>query len=175
MSKALDIIVGHEEKHFSKTILIAFLKSQRHALSSEEINMSTGAINLMKRKVATLMIRKIFHLHDSDVLSEMMVQKIKKKGYSRIPIYNDKNDCVKILITKSMIFYGEYKNKRIIDCPFKFVDPVSVSDQNNAYQALTRMKKFHTTILMVVQKNPESLQDFNDKKVCHQFYQINLS
>lgn len=167
MSKALDFIVGHEEKHFSKTILVAFLKTQRHALSSEEINMSTGAINLMRRKVATLMIRKIFKLNENDILSEMMVQKIKKKGYSRIPIYNDKGSCVKILITKSMIFYGDYLNKRLIDCPFKFVDPVPVSDQNNAYQALTRMKKFHTTILMVVDKNPESVQDFSDIKVSY--------
>jgi CBS domain containing-hemolysin-like protein len=159
ISKALDCIVGHEEKHFSKTILVAFLKSQKHALSNEEIKMSTGAINLMRRKVSTIMIRKIFHLKETDILTDLTVQKIKKKGYSRIPIFNDKNECVKILITKSMIFYGDYKNKRIVDCPFKFVDPVPVSDQNNAYQALTRMKKFHTTILMVVEKRPGQIQD----------------
>jgi CBS domain containing-hemolysin-like protein len=161
ISKTLDYIVGHEEKHFCKTILVAFLKSQKHALSNEEIKMSTGAINLMRRKVVTLMIRKIFHLKESDVLSDMLVQKIKKKGYSRIPIYNDKNECVKILITKSMIFYGDYKNRRILECPFKFVDPVPVSDQNNAYQALSRMKKYQTTILMVVEKNSDNIKDYS--------------
>lgn len=165
MSKALDLIVGHEEKHLSKAILVAFLKSQKHVLSDEEIKMSTGAINLMRRKVATLMIRNIFFLRESDKLSEMLVQKIKQKGYSRIPIYNDIDECVKILITKSMIFFGEYKNNRIIDCPFKFVDPVPVSDQNNAYQALTRMKTHHTTILMVVEKNPNKLKEFKNPGV----------
>ena len=165
ISKALDCLIGHEEKHFSKTVLVAFLKSQKHALSNEEIKMSTGAISLMRRRVVTLMIRKIFYLKESDVLSEMMVQKIKKKGYSRIPIYNDKNECVKVLITKSMIFYGDYRNRKILDCPFKFVDPVPISHQNNAYQALTRMKKFKTTILMVVEKNVDTIKDFGDMGV----------
>jgi CBS domain containing-hemolysin-like protein len=165
MSKALDYIVGHEEKHLSKTILVAFLKNQKHALSEEEIKMSTGAINLMRRKVVTLMIRKIFFLRETDVLSEMMVQKIIRKGYSRIPIYNDKDECVKILIVKSMIFFSDYKNKRIIDCPFKFVDPVPVSDQNNAYQALTRMKNNHTTILMVVEKDSNKIKDIKNTGV----------
>lgn len=165
ISKALDLIVGHEEKHFCRNILVAFLKSQKHALSIEEIKMSTGAINLMRRRVETIMIRRIFFLHENDVLTDLVIQKIKKKGYSRIPIYNDQNECVKILITKSMIFFGNYRGKRIIDCPFKFVNPIAVSTQNNAFQALGRMKVFHTTILMVLEKTPGSLVKYDNKLV----------
>lgn len=161
IAKILDVIVGHEEKHFCRNILVAFLKSQKHALSAEEIKMSTGAINLMKRRVETIMIRKIFFLYETDLLTDLVIQKIKQKGYSRIPIYNSKHECVKILITKSMIQFGDHKNKRITECPFKFVNPIAVSDQNNAFQALERMKRFHTTILMVVQKNPDSLAKFD--------------
>ena len=167
MSKALDLIIGHEEKILSKSVLVAILKTQQKVLSKEEIKMSTGAINLMKRKIGTLMLRKIFFLKENTLLTELLVQKIKKKGYSRIPIYNEKKECLRILITKSMIFYGDYKNKKIIDCPFKFVEPVPVSMQNNAYQALARMKKFHTSILMVVDKNLEDCANFKPSNVSH--------
>jgi CBS domain containing-hemolysin-like protein len=153
ISKALDWIVGHEETHLSRNILISILKQQKEVLSPEEIKMSTGAINLMKRRVDTLLIRKIFYLNENTILTEHIIQKIKRKGYSRIPIYDDKKQCVKILITKSMIFYGDFLNKKLIDCPFKFINPVAISMQNNAYQALARMKKFKTSILMVVDKH----------------------
>lgn len=168
ISKALDWIVGHEETHLSRNILISILKQQNEVLSPEEIKMSTGAINLMKRRVDTLLIRKIFYLNENTILTENIVQKIKRKGYSRIPIYDDKKQCVKILITKSMIFYGDFLNKRLIDCPFKFINPVAISMQNNAYQALARMKKFKTSILMVVDKHEMTLnQNEPEVRLCH--------
>lgn len=157
IAKLLDLIVGHEEKHFSKNILVAFLKSQKHALSIEEIKMTTGAINLMKRRVKTIMIRDIFFIRETELVTDELIMKILGMGYSRIPIYNHKQECVKILITKSMMRFADHKNKPIIEGPFKFVDPIAVSDQNNAFQALERMKNFRTSILMVILKSPDLL------------------
>jgi CBS domain containing-hemolysin-like protein len=172
IAKALDCIIGHEEKHLSKAILVSFLKGQKDVLSEDEIKMSTGAITLMRRKVSEITIKKIFFLRETDIFSEDLVEKIKSMGYSRIPIYNQYNECVKILITKSMI-YGNYKDLPIIECPFKFVTPIPICETTNAFNALGRMKKYRTTLLMVVKKNPNEKRD--SKKIEVNIIYINFS
>ena len=160
IAKVLEWLVGHEEQSFSKPTLTAFLKSQNKALHQHEINMSTGAINLSRRKVGVLMLRKIFKLYEDTVLTLPILNKIKRKGYSRIPIYNSQDQCVRLLITKSMLFSTDFLNRKLVDCPFKFHYPVPVSSQNNAYQALMRMKNHKTSILMVVEKDSVGLSNF---------------
>ena len=169
MSKALDYIVGHDESHMNKTLIVAILKNQNSILSKEEIKMSTGAIGLMKRKVITILIRKVFSLNENDIFTKGKVELIQTKGYSRIPIYNTKKQCTKILITKSILFAEKYYGKRIIDCPFTFITPIPISSQNNAYQALARMKKFHTSILLVVNKSIQVTNTQANNNVIH-FY-----
>lgn len=161
IAKLLDCIVGHEEQSFSKPTLTAFLKSQHKALNPHEVNMSTGAINLSRHLVGSLMLRKIFKLYEDTEIDMKILNKIKRKGYSRIPIYNSKEQCTRILIVKSMLFSKDFIGKTISECDFKFHYPVPVSTQNNAYQALLRMKEHKTSILMVVEKENKNLTNFD--------------
>lgn len=171
MSKVLDWIVGHEEKHLSKAILVAFLKNQRHVLSPEEIKMSTGAINLMRRKVSTLTIKNFFYLREDDLFTEELAAEIRQKGYSRVPIFNSKDECIRVLITKS-IFQGEHTGSRVVDCPFKLVNPVRVAESDSAYKALTRMKIQHTSILMVTGYAKDVIKEEKTNPVRGEFFGV---
>lgn len=105
-------------------------QSSDRGLSPEQLKMINGAIDMRKQVVSDFMIPidKVFALSDELLLDDDALAMIKKKGYSRIPIYggSDPSNIYSILLSKKLIGYDPPHPQKLTDAPFKLRKPMYV-------------------------------------------------
>lgn len=83
--------------------------------------MISGALNWKNSNTANDVykrIKKVYMLSCDDVVNEDKIKEIKKKNYSRIPVYYGKPDrklIIGILLTKSLIGFNPKDNLTVED------------------------------------------------------------
>jgi len=113
------------------------------ALDDDEVAIISGALNLTKKTVLDIMtqIEDVFMLDYDDTLSFETMSDIMKKGYTRIPVYeNNKSNIVALLNIKDLAL----------------IDP----DDNTPLKTICKFYQHHLLFVFDDHKLDHMLQDF---------------
>ena len=91
----------------------------------------------------------IFKLNYNDIFEDQLLKRIAKKNYSRIPIFDELQNCVGILSTKQLVNYEEFAGKKIKYANLKMASPVFISQSTNLLESLSIMEQKKVSILLV--------------------------
>ncbi|PID83482.1 hypothetical protein CSB11_01690 [Candidatus Campbellbacteria bacterium] len=111
IGKILDKILGTEEETvWSKKELKEIIKhhedSEKSQVDEDEENIVLGALSFSDKKVNQVMTpkRAVFSVKVDDVLNYKLLEKIEKKGFSRIPVFGESEDeILGVLNVKKLI------------------------------------------------------------------------
>lgn len=124
-------------------------------MSPEEIKIITSTIDLREVTVDQIMIpfEQIFRLNHNEVLDDDLLKRIVKHNYSRVPIFDDLDNCVGVLNTKQLINYEEIIGMKIKHAGLRITKAVFIVQQANLLETLRIMEQKKLSILMVVRGN----------------------
>ncbi|KAK4052998.1 cell agglutination protein Mam3 [Microbotryomycetes sp. JL221] len=114
VAKCLDYLLGREHgtlyrKIELKTLLGLHGNDGSHTLSSDEVRIVSGLLDLGEKTVGQIMtpIESVFSLTTKTILTHEKVEEIVDKGHSRIPVrnQNDQGDFVGMLMVKKIVSY----------------------------------------------------------------------
>ena len=125
IAKILDKFLGEEKMTIhSKEELSEIIKSHEDShesdLDDDEESILLGALSFSDKKVKEIMTPKnvVYSLNEDEILDEKLLEEIKKNGFSRIPVYQEKEDnIVGVLNVKSLINLDE--GKKVYDIHFR--------------------------------------------------------
>jgi metal transporter CNNM len=111
IAKILDKFLGEERMTvLSKEEMSEMIKSHEDSVESEidndEESILLGALSFSDKKVKEIMTPKnvVFMLEENEILDDRVLTEVKNSGFSRIPIYQEKEDkIVGVLNVKSLI------------------------------------------------------------------------
>ena len=110
ISMILDRVLGDEIGHvYDRERLMEYIKVTKtyNKLEEDEMNIISGALGLKTKTAADVMTRleDAFMLPITAILDFNTLSEISKKGYSRIPVYdNERKNVVGLLHTKDLTF-----------------------------------------------------------------------
>ena len=121
-------------------------------LSPEVIKIITSTIDLREITVDQIMVplEQIFKLNHNEVLDDELLKRIAKRNYSRVPIFDDFDNCVGILNVKKLVDYEEIAGRTIKNAGLRLTQPVFISQQANLLEILSIMEQKKLSVLMVV-------------------------
>lgn len=96
---------------------------------------------------------QIFRLNHNEVLDDDLLKRIVKHNYSRVPIFDDLDNCVGVLNTKQLINYEEIIGMKIKHAGLRITKAVFIVQQANLLETLRIMEQKKLSILMVVRGN----------------------
>ncbi|KAH3789972.1 hypothetical protein DPMN_168164 [Dreissena polymorpha] len=158
ISLLLDKILGKEiGQVYNREKLKELIKVTKDVsrLDDGEVAIISGALELTKKTVSDIMtpIEDVFMLDYNDILSFETMSEIMKKGYSRIPVYeNSKQNIVALLNIKDLAL----------------IDP----DDNTPLKTICKYYQHHLLFVFDDHKLDQMLQDFRQGKAywivrCH--------
>lgn len=165
ISKALDYFLGdHKEKvRFAKKDLktlmnlhLAATTNNSEGLSAEEIRIINSTIDVRNINVSKIMVPydRIFKLKTNTLITTELIEKIQKRNYSKIPIFDSENVCIGVLKTKSFINADKYLNKYIKDIKLNTYI-VAVAQNTNLLEALRLMQEKKLDVIMITDEIKE--------------------
>jgi len=159
ISKALDYFLGdHKDKvRFAKKDLKTLMNlhlsgadTHGEGLTAEEIRIINSTIDIRNTNVPRIMVPydRVFKLKTSTQITPELIEKIQKRNYSKVPIFDSENICIGILKTKAFINAEKYLGKYIKDIKLSnFI--VSVAQNTNLLEALRIMQEKKLGVVMV--------------------------
>lgn len=154
ISLLLDKILGEEiGQVYNREKLQELIRVTKDfsALDEDEVNIISGALSLTKKTVKDIMtnIDDVFMLDYNDILNFDTMSEIMKRGYSRIPVYeNEKSNIVALLNIKDLAL----------------IDP----DDNTSLKTVCRFYQHHLIFVFDDHKLDQMLQDFRQGLYCLQ-------
>lgn len=132
--------------------------STAEGLNQEEIKIITSTIDLRENTVDRIMIKKndIFKLSQHETLNEHLIKRIAKHGFSRIPIFDNDEFCVGVLLSKSLIDIDLSACKSIRNSRIKLIPPLVIASHTNLLEALSIMEQKKMS-LALISENQESI------------------
>ena len=123
ISMGLDYLLGDEgNETLEKREVAEIVKEQEDnddsKLDEDEERILLGALSFSDKCAKNIMTPKsvVFSLENVRILDKELLAKIKNKGFSRIPVYNNDNDhIINILYTKNLIGFDVTQNKSVSD------------------------------------------------------------
>ena len=111
IATTLDLILGEEmptiwSRRELEEIIRTHEDSEESSLDADEERIILGALNFSKKKAIDIMTPKsvVFMLNKTEIINEKLLKKIKKQGFSRIPVYNkDRDHIVGVLYANDLI------------------------------------------------------------------------
>lgn len=190
ISKALDKVLGlHGKKRYYKKDLKALIELHQFeevdkkdaihgeetigALTKEEIKIITSTIDLRDIRVddPKIMVSKenMFMLSDSDIISTSLLEKIKEKNFTRLPLYHnhDKNTIVGVVGVKSMLGIIKDAGKALKDVKITKLRPVYVRRDTNLLEMLALFQENKCSLVMVSDKEKAPHVTVCEKKGGH--------
>ncbi|CAH1783100.1 unnamed protein product [Owenia fusiformis] len=166
ISKLLDCLLGEEiGTVYNRTRLRELLTvtQEYNDLQKDELNIITGALELSKKTVKDVMTRieDVYSLQISAVLDFDTMSNIMKKGYTRIPVFDDdRRNIVQILNIKDLAFVDPDDNTPLRSvCKF-YNHPVNFCFEDQKLDAmLEEFKKGKSHIAFVQRVNNEGEGD----------------
>ena len=160
ISKGLDYFLGeHDEKvRFAKKDLKTLMDlhdNRNHqndeAFSTEEIRIIKSTMDIRHVNVEKIMVKfdKIFKVHTNTKITPELLKRLKKRSYSKIPIFDEENLCIGVLVVKKLVHSEEILGKYIKD--IKASNAItSVAKNTNLLEALRIMQEKKLSTVMVV-------------------------
>ena len=107
----LDKVLGKEEETvLSKEEISEMIKhhedSEKSEIDSDEESILLGALTFSDKKIKEIMTPKkvVYSLEENTILSDELLEDIKKQGFSRIPVYrNEIDNILGVLLVKDLI------------------------------------------------------------------------
>lgn len=129
-------------------------------MTAEEIKIITSTIDLRETIVESIMIKyeDIFKLTYNDIFDDQLLQRIAKRNYSRIPIFDELQNCVGILSSKQLVNYEAIVGKKIKHANLKMTTPVIISQSTNLLESLSIMEQKKISILLVSNSPKNNLE-----------------
>lgn len=121
LSILLDTLLGKEippiwSKQEIKEIIRHHEDSPESTIDADEERIVLGALTYSEKKAYDIMTPKpvVFYLNSESVLTDKLLNEIKEKGFSRIPVYTDNQDNMdSILFTKDLIGFNSSQNYKV--------------------------------------------------------------
>lgn len=107
----LDKLIGHEKHPLHSRAELGMLirehaEDDRSELDDDEVEIIRSALQLSEKRVQDIMrpIGQVYWLKDTDELNEKTVDDIKRRDYSRVPVFNKQlTACSGVLLMKDMV------------------------------------------------------------------------
>lgn len=162
ISKGLDYLLGdHSDKiRFGKRDLKTLMNlhhsstnNHGEGLSAEEIRIINSTIDIRNLNVTNIMVAydRVFKLKTNMQINPELIEKIQKRNYSKIPIFDTENICIGILKAKAFINAEKYFDKYIKDIKLDNLT-VTVARNTNLLEALRIMQEKKLSVIMVVEE-----------------------
>jgi len=164
VSKLLDWLLGSSHATFFRRAELKELVAihQRHKkkelheepLSSDEVKMIRGALELKSKTVDKVMIPidKVFMLNANEKLDKSVRDRIVRSGRSRIPVFNGtRSQIVGYLLTKSLVKIDASTEPLIGTLPLRPIP--RVSSYTKLFTLLRNFRSGHSHIAVVVDSN----------------------
>ena len=159
ISKGLDYVLGtHDETvRFAKKDLKALMELHQNntnphheGLTDEEIAIINSTIDIRNTNVDGIMVQidKCFRLNKNTIITDTLMERIVKKNYSRIPIFDKDNKCLGFVKTKSLVTMYKNKNQNISSLKLSSI-PIYVGRNTNLLEALRIMQESRTCVLVI--------------------------
>ncbi|XP_053406690.1 metal transporter CNNM4-like [Mercenaria mercenaria] len=162
ISLLLDKILGEEiGQVYNREKLQELIRVTKDfsALDEDEVNIISGALSLTKKTVKDIMTRidDVFVLDYNDHLSFETMSDIMKRGYSRIPVYeNEKSNIVALLNIKDLALIDPDDNTPLKTvCKFYQHHLIFVFDDHKLDQMLQDFRQGHSHMAIVRRVNNE--------------------
>lgn len=119
---------NQKEKHIKLTTILFSITAVIY-----QVNIISGALNLKTKSAGEVMTRleDVFMLHKQALLDFETVSLIQKRGYSRIPVYNDdRKDVVALFHAKDLAFVDPDDNMPLRTLLEFYKHPLVFTDEN---------------------------------------------
>ena len=156
----LDKMLGKEPPvRWSKKEITEIIKYHEEPgvglIDKDEARIVLGALSFSDMKVASIMVplADVFYLESGTVMSNELLNKIRTKGFSRVPVYNSHDQKITgILNAKNLIGFHETISQTIDELCNK-EPPMVVSNSMNLDDLLNLLVNHKIRIAMVADKN----------------------
>ncbi|XP_060594921.1 metal transporter CNNM4-like isoform X2 [Ruditapes philippinarum] len=162
ISLLLDKILGEEiGQVYNREKLQELIRVTKDfsALDEDEVNIISGALSLTKKTVKDIMTRidDVFVLDYNDILNFETMSEIMKRGYSRIPVYeNEKSNIVALLNIKDLALIDPDDNTPLKTiCKFYQHHLIFVFDDHKLDQMLQDFRQGHSHMAIIRRVNNE--------------------
>lgn len=123
LSMLLDFILGHEmpaiwSKQEIQEIIKHHEDSPDSTIDEDEERIILGALTFSDKTAVDIMTPKtvIYYLNDQKVIDQQLLDEIREKGFSRIPVYNQQTDNMTgILYSKDLIGLNNETEIKVAD------------------------------------------------------------
>lgn len=170
ISKGLDYVLGtHDDTvRFAKKDLKALMELHQHnnnsdyeGLTDEEIVIINSTIDIRNRNVDHIMVpmEKCFRLSTNNVITDVLMERIMKKNYSTVPIFNKDNKCLGFVKTKSLVTMYKKNNQNISSLKLSSF-PIYVGKNTNLLEALRIMQESRTSVLVITDDKNQRRRSF---------------
>lgn len=120
-------------------------------------------------KVTDIMVKNenVVLVPSNKKITERLIEKVSKCGYSRIPIYtnSDKNNIYGALVTKSLLGAREEIGKELTESSCTIEAPLVVCKDTNLLEMLSLFQQKRTRIAMVTDEEKKTGEDVNRKVI----------
>ena len=162
ISKILDWVLGEEiGQAYDRQKLMEFIKVTKDFshLEPEEVDMITGALSLKRTTAGEVMTRleDVFMLSINRILDFETVSSIQKKGYSRIPVYEEeRKNIVALFHAKDLAFVDPNDNMPIKTLLEFYRHPILYTEEDAPLDDVLKMFKEGKSHLAFVRQVYES-------------------
>lgn len=162
LSKLLDKILGeHNSEGQAMDLkqmvvahqLVSEKMEKRGELSTQQYRMIHGAIDISDVTISacTLPMSEVYALSSSTVLNQNLMQEVKVKGFSRIPIYyaDNRGSAFAILLAKRLIGLNTQEKFTIESAKLDLRKPLFVSPNESLLDLLNKFQAGHVHMAFV--------------------------
>lgn len=127
-------------------------------LSADEVNIIRATLDLSHKSVSQVMtpLEDVYMLSMDRILDREVVREIRRKGHSRIPVYEGVRSNVRAMfLVKNLIDYDPHDCLPVRQFPLMFL-PL-VSGQTNLFDALNLFQEGRSHMALVTENLPETV------------------
>jgi metal transporter CNNM len=132
------------------------MKGDKGELSTQQYRMIHGAIDISHYSIAscTLSMQEVYTLSSGAVLNQRLVDEVRNKGFSRIPVFYGDNpsSAFAILLTKRLIGFDTHEKLTIESAKLDLRRPLFVYPSESLLELLNKFQAGHVHMAFVCQE-----------------------
>lgn len=137
---------------------------EKFGLHDEQANLMISALEMKERRVIEIMIqiKSTFMIDYDDILDKFKMSLILEKGYSRIPVYNNRNrnDILGLVRIKQLVGVDFNQNKSLRQLGIELRKPIVISPRMSMIDLLREFRKGKSHMAFVTEQVEELQEKF---------------